>query len=422
MTGRPAIYALALLAWAPSLNGQVRVGGWVDHQAIGYLSSHGELGRLGRNQVRLQPELDGRLGAWGRAFSAVEFRGDLADPARNRVYLDEAYGDLYLGSLDLRLGRQILQWGRADAINPTDYFGVWDLTDVLDAGEEKLAQDAVRATWFSGRWSVEAVAVPRFRESLIPIPGSRWWPSSDAGPSPDPVDVRLARTAEPPGGRRALSLRASGSSGRFDVAVSAYRGPWHLPVLLPGSPYPDPAGRSLRVDVVPVLGRLSAFGADLATTVGPVGLHGEVAGYRFLDAEAKDPGVEDPFLRYVVGADYTIRGALAERGLFVLVEWIQDLPLIAGAAPWPPDDLNHVFRRSLFTRMTLPTGDFSSLDAQLVYDTDRRGWVLQAEASWQPRDALDLVFSVDVPGGPRDAFFGTFRSNRRIHTRVRYSF
>ncbi len=68
-------------------------------------------------------------GMRGKLFSEMRFRsGYEYNEQINQFQLREAYADLYLGDFDLRAGQQIIAWGRADGINPTnnltpqDYF------------------------------------------------------------------------------------------------------------------------------------------------------------------------------------------------------------------------------------------------------------------------------------------------------------
>jgi len=63
-----------------------------------------------------------RLGALGGAYGELRLGAGLFTGEEIQVLpeLREAYIDAYLGPLDLRLGRQIIAWGRADLLNPTD--------------------------------------------------------------------------------------------------------------------------------------------------------------------------------------------------------------------------------------------------------------------------------------------------------------
>jgi len=59
--------------------------------------------------------------AYGDGFADLRVRyGLMGDQQGTFVDMREAYVNTYLGPVDLRLGKQIVVWGRADALNPTN--------------------------------------------------------------------------------------------------------------------------------------------------------------------------------------------------------------------------------------------------------------------------------------------------------------
>ena len=81
-----------------------------------------------RDELVLQLELERRFGS-GSVFVATKLTVDQGDSTKEdnikisddvNTVLKEAYLNLYLPNLDLRLGKQIFSWGRTDLINPTD--------------------------------------------------------------------------------------------------------------------------------------------------------------------------------------------------------------------------------------------------------------------------------------------------------------
>lgn len=403
--------AFVALACTAPVGAQVDLGGWAEYQAIAY-GLPGGAGSVGRNQLRVQPELTGVFGSWGRGFVAVELRADASAPSRDRIWIDEAYLEVFLGSVDVRAGRQFVSWGRADALNPTDYFGAQDYSDVLDADQEALAQDAISLTWYLGDVFVEAVWAPLLRPSFLPAPGSRWWPSGP-GAAPEGIDLGEARFLS--GGKGALGVRSSATFRGWDTSLSLYRGPWSLPAL-------GPAGPSAAFPLAPDVPGLWAVGADAATVIGGVGVHGEAAAYTFRTAGQGVPGLDQPFLRYVLGGDYVVRGLPGDRPLSLLAEWAQDVPLRALSSPWSTLDLNHVFRGSLLARADLQVTDDTRARVEGARAFGGGGWVAVLELESRPRDGLEIRISADLPGGGGGTFFGMFRANRRVHARVRLTF
>ena len=313
---RLILFALALLP-AASGRAQVRLGGFAEYDNLTYLQRPQAHQINGRNQFILQGELRHQAGNTADLFGAVELRYDETDPTRNRVYLDEAYVNLYLGDVDVRLGKQVYAWGRADGFNPTNNLAAWDFTDVLDTEDEQLGLVSARAVYYRGAWALEGVLAPDFAPSTLPGPHARWWPELPAavdnplypaaGPPRLQVRYTFAEADRPDEGLTALqyALRLSGTVRGWDVSTSWFDGFDDLPALHL-TPSPDLASGATDVRVMPVYHRRRVVGADFATTVGGAGLHGEAAYYLTDDWDGTDPAVDDPYLHYVVGGDYTL--------------------------------------------------------------------------------------------------------------------
>ena len=87
--------------------------------------------------------------------------------------------DFILDGIDVRVGRQIIDWGSADRFNPTSVINGLDLEDYQDFGR-RVANEMVNIT-FAPDWEVggeetpifsefqfQVVWVPVFRSGLIP--------------------------------------------------------------------------------------------------------------------------------------------------------------------------------------------------------------------------------------------------------------
>lgn len=420
---RPIRVLSLALALSPVAVGaqEIEPGLLVEYQGIAYFSSPGLLEPVGRNQLLLRPEVGADL-PFGLAWVQLELRAD--EVRRDRTYLREAWAELHLGPVDVRAGRVIHRWGRADAVNPTDRFGRWDYTDLLDAPEEPLPQDGVRATWYTSGFSVEAVVVPRMRASRLPDVDSRWWPelpdSADVHDARVPVHYGYAPVSWPDGdgSRAGFGLRVSGSWAGWDVAWSIVDGLSDLPAWeIDQTLLPDQAGIEAR------LGRdyyrLRTMGVDLATAVGGSGIHAEVA---WIDPrnDARLPrDARRPWLHWVVGADRRVVDAVLARELFVVVEWSREAWPVGGKAP-EPLDLTHAFRNALLGRAELSTfgGDATTLEG--AWSIADEGWLLRVGHSHRVGGRVRIETLLDIPGGAPTSFFGMFRRNRRLHLRVRY--
>jgi len=177
MRFKPVISFFVLFAVSSFLQAQkLELNGFVEVDHISYFKNSEESKVNSRNQGILQLELRSSLGSQAAIFSAVEFREDQSDPSRKRIYLDEVYIDLYLGSFDFRLGKQIIVWGKADGINPTDNITPWDFSDFLDTEDERIGVFALKANYYIGELTLEGILIPAFAPSLLPSRNSRWFP------------------------------------------------------------------------------------------------------------------------------------------------------------------------------------------------------------------------------------------------------
>ncbi|MGK7368731.1 MAG: hypothetical protein ACNS64_00845, partial [Candidatus Halalkalibacterium sp. M3_1C_030] len=92
--------------------------------------------------------------------------------------LREAYVDLYFKNSDLRLGKQMLVWGRAEGTFITDILTPVDLSEFLtqDFTDIRRGVTALNYTRYFGSDFLQLVVNPVFNPNQIPNPESRWFP------------------------------------------------------------------------------------------------------------------------------------------------------------------------------------------------------------------------------------------------------
>ena len=81
----------------------------------------------------------------------------------------EGWVEWYSDDWEIRIGNQIVTWGTADRINPTDLFNPRDYYDPFRS--EKLPRLATRLNIHPEsmeKWNLSVIATPFFRESKLP--------------------------------------------------------------------------------------------------------------------------------------------------------------------------------------------------------------------------------------------------------------
>jgi len=87
--------------------------------------------------------------------------------------LKEAYVDLAFESFDLRLGNQVVVWGKSDGMPITDVITPIDLSEYVipDFEDQRLGIPAAKLSYYIGDFTFEGVVIPWFYENNLPKKG-----------------------------------------------------------------------------------------------------------------------------------------------------------------------------------------------------------------------------------------------------------
>lgn len=90
--------------------------------------------------------------------------------------------------LDVKLGRQVVNWGRSDTLRVTDVINALNNREpgIVDIEDLRLPSTMARVDGYWGRFSVSALVIPEIRYDYDPPPGSDFFPWVDLRDIPDP--------------------------------------------------------------------------------------------------------------------------------------------------------------------------------------------------------------------------------------------
>jgi hypothetical protein len=231
---------LGTLAWPRAAMGQAfSQRGFIEGQALLYPQLpaagndwHGLVHGLFRQEVAWRPV------PWFTATGAVDARADGRDRVadswaigwddrstlRPRLSMRRASVAIRGRGFNVDLGKQLVRWGKADIVNPTDRFAPRDYVDVVD--NEVLPVWAVRLLYERGPDSVDVVLQPRMTPSRMPLLGQRWAMLPQPR-IPFPIEERPAQYPT----RSAVGLRWNHNAPGFEFSLSYYDGFQHTPRL-----------------------------------------------------------------------------------------------------------------------------------------------------------------------------------------------
>jgi hypothetical protein len=235
-------------------------------------------------QLKAYPEVNERMDG------KLEVRltnSNLGQGAATRGQLLEGYVTMHFAKADLRLGKQIVPWGRADGINPTDNLTPRDYAVLLPfEDDQRLGTTAAKLDLFvSPEHTLTVFATPFFEPARVPMPVV----------SGGVMERKPAHTLS----NTHAGIRLNKVGATVDWSVSYLRGFSLLPgVQIVGD---STTSRSLELNY----DRIAVFGADFARNFGRFGLRGEVAYVDTPDGAGITASIANPSLQWIVGVDRT---------------------------------------------------------------------------------------------------------------------
>ncbi len=76
------------------------------------------------------------------------------------IGLDEAYASIYLDKTDITIGRQVINWGTADGINPTNSINPLALDSFTEGKLSGKPLLALQATYYGTDYGLTGVVIP----------------------------------------------------------------------------------------------------------------------------------------------------------------------------------------------------------------------------------------------------------------------
>lgn len=217
--------------------------------------------------VAVSDDLQGK----GKLYLAVKGTFDPVDNV-NDVALGQAYGTVYLGDVDLTVGRQVISWGTVDAFGPTNYFARLSEAALLQGTITGEPVTGVQAAYYGPSFTVTGVVLPIFApQELSPL--------MRAALLKEPAGKQLlaaienAELPEKTLANMEWGLRVETTLQGWDVQLSAYSGFEPLPgvqAVTVLAPFPT---TELRAQYR----RQTFVGAAAAGFLGDLGIKGEIA-------------------------------------------------------------------------------------------------------------------------------------------------
>jgi len=311
-----------------------------------------------------------------------DWRLDFGDRTirRPRLSVRRASATIRAKALTVDVGKQFVRWGKTDIVTPTDRFAPRDFLNVID--NDFLAVTGVRGTLTARNDTFEAVWIPRFTPSRLPLLNQRW----TAVPVPAFPDTQL------PDGSQ-TGVRWSHVGDGFEYALAFFDGFNHLPnIEQTGFVYPQ----------------MRMYGGDVAMPTKWFTVKAETAYF------TSSSQTTDEYVMYVVQLE-------RQTGEWVLVggfagEVVTDHRALLTFAP------DRGLTKSIVGRAAYTINVNQSLAVETAVRATGDGEYAKFEYSRAYGQHLRTTLSAVAIGGHSDDFLGQYHQNSHATLTLRYSF
>ncbi len=373
--------------------------------------------------------------------SADLYNKGIVDPYNLEVR--EAYVQLFgflTKNLDMKIGRQRIVWGTADKLNPTDNLNPYDLEDVLDFGRHRGSDAISFDYYFNSEFSLQGAYIPFFEPANMPV-GIFANALTPAMEMPQGLTLKgytdnINMPAYNLGESSTAGLKFKGFAAGFDFSLSYVWGRDGMPMATYNTFTPVDTMGGITINSDLSFYRTHIFGADLAGSIGGVGVWAEAAAFlpereqiMTTDLSAMYPMSPVPvtqdsvmlekevYVKFVVGADYNFAN-----GSYLNVQYMHGFINERGA-----DNLNDY----LFARYQMKFFDdklkFTPIGGGFIvsdWDDVENNYALiyAPELSYMATDNAEIILSAAIFDGKGDNMFANMSDYNMMMFKLKYSF
>lgn len=417
---RPALWLLVLICWAlPELvrasdepsawRESLTLSGWVDAiQSVRVSSPHDGVTSRARLRLELAADLDQVYG-----FISVDAEKNFQIDEETGVELHEAWLEYSADQWDLRIGRQIIIWGKADGVQITDLISPPDYTESMtrDLDEIRMPVDALKFRLLGQAIDTELIWIPVFKAALLPS-GDNPWAVEQVVPentlvSSDPTDEPETSLEN-----SELALKVSAYLSGLDVAASVFYTWDDYPAMHRSFQW---NGQTADVNFSPRHHRLTVFGLSFSWPWSDFVFRGEAAYslgmYRSAAAIDIDP-IQKESLEWLGGLDWN-PGNDWTFSVQLTGDAIMDYEALLADESHDCMATLNVSKKLLNQVLTLSNMLYYTINDNEAYN--------RSAAQYALTDSLHLYVGTDIFLG-EDGGFGVYQDNTQVWVKVKYLF
>ncbi len=380
-------------------------------------------------------------------------------------------------NLDLTIGRQRIAWGTGDQLNPTDNLNPYDLADIWDFGQH-LGTDAIRADYYIKDFKIEGILIPFFNPARLPFGDWSNAFSTDVSQLPatydiidtsgfltslgmDTFNIRYENfnyqyfvPAKDLRHSPVFGLKFGGTLWNTDFSVSYVNTHNGFPVAQQATVIVDSVNTTTLDTVYTTINtnliypQMHILGFDFSGTIKNAGVWGEIAvniPYRdyYLKTVTPDPNVmmndltglnlnlglqgtdipdslvldKTPFVKYVIGTDYTFGN-----GMYLNVQFLHGFANENDKGNLNDYLMLHLekkfFNEKLFVNLfdgAITVSDWNDVE-------NNYAWVYMPNIAYQATDNAKITLGTRIIDGKGNGMFSKIKDKDEVFVKFSYHF
>ena len=387
------------------ITGSLRAGYWTSDRRLDDETNIG----VASAWLKLDKKLGSDVGLFAEGYLVSE---DVFGDRLHESRLREGYVEGRKGNFDYRVGKQIIAWGRADRLNPTDNLTPRDTTLLAaDVDEDRFGSLAAKASWnFDAATSLTGIWIPKFQPTVIAFRAR----------------TGVVYQENIPDSRQQWALKLDQSGKAVDWSVSWFDG-FDLNGDISQGPL-TAAGQVVTLDHH----RIRVLGADAATTSGSYRFALEGAYVRTDDPDGTNAFIKNPFFYGVFGVerDYPdnftviVQAFAREVSHYSNPELIAD-PVTRAIAVQEAVVTNQYDRTQQGLSLRIDKKWFNeTLEAEFGAITllNREGYALRPRVIYMWSDSVKIIGAYDYFKGTDKTTYGILERNKALYSELRWYF
>ncbi len=415
--------------------GETEINGYIENRGDVRLSKPNDIMKLNNilnlklnssldENVSAYAEMDLKYAVGNKDFSGFAFQYQDTDNYLG-INFSEAYVTTSFGIFDIRIGKQKVSWGKSDALGPVDNINPMDFKefDILNFYNMKIGMNMIKVNAYviGDYLSIEGILISSFFPNEYPDQDSVWAFYQSPLPSIMIINNQSLRvipdykdTAYP--GRKIKNsekgLRISSSVGGYDFSVS-YFYTWDDNPTIHQKINPDFTKTNVYIEITSKHHKLHIIGMDMATAISDFALRMETAYFITEDEKGKDKEIDDPYIKWAIGCDYSFWDDYQ-----INIQFSEKV-----------QNVNFRTCKNAETQNTIIGGlsgkfyeERLDISVSCFYEIEDKDYLITPKIEYSSSDSLAITLGINIFEGKQKTLLGQYDKNDAVFIDTKYSF